>query len=243
VLALGVAKQADIGEQLAMFEPWKRAKRRGKARGGRPPKGPRSSERHEVRPKLNPRHPVHVTLRCARGVGWLRKRDTYAAIRAATLAIAERHLACRIVHASIQGTHLHLIVEAGDRKRLARGKQAFQISAAKRINRAISERRGEPRKGQVFPDRYHATILTSPRQVRHALAYVLNNWRRHGEDRARAETIDPYSSGRYFDGWKENASDPPLFEPLCVSLAQGWLLAQGWRRHGLISVREIPKGK
>jgi hypothetical protein len=27
----------------------------------------------------------------------------------------------------------------------------------------------------VFPDRYHAEIITSPRQARHALSYVLSN--------------------------------------------------------------------
>ena len=37
--------------------------------------------------------------------------------------------------------------------------------------------------GKVFPDRYHAQIIRTPRQARHALAYVLNNWRKHGENK------------------------------------------------------------
>jgi len=157
-----------------------------------------------------------------------------------------------IIHLSIQGTHLHLIIEAKDRLRLARGVQAFAISAARRINRAISERTGVRRTGTVFADRYHATILTSPRQVRHALAYVLNNWRRHGEDQrriARRWQMDPFSSGAYFDGWKERDRElfiPPLpdtYQPMVVWFARSWLLTSGWRRHGLISVAEVPKGR
>lgn len=194
---------------------------------------------------------MHVVLRCVRAVGRLRRRAIYQAIRWATIAMA-KHEQCRIIHASIQGNHLHLIVEASDRMTLARGMQAFQISAAQRINRAISKHTGRRQRGQVFSDRYHATILASPRQVRHALAYVLNNWRRHGEDRhgiARRWTMDPYSSGVYFDGWKEREGElfiPPLpekYQPLLVWFAKGWLLTTGWRRHGLVSVYEVPKGK
>jgi REP element-mobilizing transposase RayT len=181
----------------------------------------------------------------------LRKRDIYQAIRWATVMMA-KHESCRIIHASIQGNHLHLVVEAKDRMALARGMQAFQISAAQRINRAIGRRTGERCRGQVFTDRYHATILSSPRQVRNALAYVLNNWRRHGEDRrriARGWTMDPFSSAVYFDGWKERVGElfiPPLretYKPLVVWFARSWLLTTGWRRHGLISVAEVPKGK
>ena len=126
----------------------------------------------------------------------------------------------------------------------------FQISAAKRINRARSRRSGERVRGQVFPDRYHVTILRSPRQVRHALAYVMNNWRRHGEDQhgiAQRWTMDPFSSAVLFDGWKEREDRPfvpPLpagYEPLLVWFAKSWLLTTGWRRHGLISVHEVPR--
>ncbi len=236
--------------QLALFAS--KPKRRGNHKGGRPPKGPRSSERHETRPRLRSDQPVHVVLRCVPAVGRLRRRVIYQAIRWATIAMAKRHGECRIIHVSIQGNHLHLVVEARHRIALARGMQAFQISAAQRINRAFLRAGGERRTGQVFADRYHATILSSPRQVRHALAYVLNNWRRHGEDRhgiARHWTMDPYSSGVYFDGWKEREGQrfiPPLperYEPLQVWFAKSWLLTKGWRRHGLISVAEVPKGK
>lgn len=64
-----------------------------------------------------------------------------------------------------------------------------------------------------FADRYHDVPLTTPRQVRNCLAYVLNNWRRHGEDRDRAWNVDPFSTGIWFPGWKERADSPLLYKP------------------------------
>src|SRR5262249_56099963 len=97
-------------------------------------------------------------------------RDMYLALREATITVAKLET-FRIVHLSIQGTHVHLIVEAESRIKLARGMQSFQISAAKHLNRAYSERTGTRRRGQVFVDRYHARILKTPREVRNCIAY------------------------------------------------------------------------
>src|SRR3954471_11999836 len=136
-------------EQLVLFK-----KRGGKRHGaGRPPKGPRAGSPHKARPYLHARYPVHVVLRVIAAVGNLRRRFTYRAIREATLTTARRE-DFRIVHLSIQRTHLHLIVEARHKDALAAGMQGFQISAAKHLNAAIS--RGTPgprRRGSVFPDR------------------------------------------------------------------------------------------
>jgi REP element-mobilizing transposase RayT len=224
----------------------------GKRKGaGRPPKGPRSSERHETRPVLKASQPVHVVMRIVADVGSLRKRHLYKALREAT-ATSLRRRDFRIVHVSIQATHVHAIVEADDRVALARGMQGFQISAARHINTAISKRTGEPRRGKVFADRYHARILKTPREVRNAIAYVLNNWRHHDEDRAafaRSWKIDPYSSASQFGGWKELEDSAFLFprratyDPLWVWLPRTWLLKTGWRQHGLIQTAEIPGGR
>src|SRR3954469_21532284 len=120
-------------EQLVL---WK--KRGGKRRGaGRPPKGPRAGSPHQERPFLHARYPVHVTLRAVGIVGNLRRRCVYQAVREATLITARRE-DFRIVHLSIQRTHIHLLVEADDKRALARGMQGFQISAAKHLNAAIS---------------------------------------------------------------------------------------------------------
>jgi len=222
--------------------------RGGKRKGaGRPPKGLRSSEPHKKRPPHDRRHPVHVTLRVVSGLGSLRKRDTYLAIREATLAVIS-HEGFRIVHFSVQSNHIHLLAEASGKATLSGGLQAFQISAAKHINAAITRRAGSRRRGGVFADRYHSRALTSPRAVRHAICYVLNNWRRHQEDcaqPARRWKVDPFSSGTHF-GWKERHETgllyrpPATYFPLITWLPKTWLLREGWMRHGLISVYEVP---
>jgi REP-associated tyrosine transposase len=213
----------------------------GKRRGaGRPPRGPRSSEPHKTRPALAARHPVHVTVRVAPNVASLRTRKLFHAIRWATIRAALRE-DFRIVHLSIQRNHIHMIVEATDRTALARGMQSFLGSAAKRVNRALAARRGA-----VFPDRYHAHILKSPTSVKHALAYVLNNWRRHREDNGHRWLVDPFSSGISFAGWRELAGaltmwkPPPSYRALWVWLPKTWLLSDGWRLGGDISARDIP---
>ena len=171
--------------------------RGGRRKGaGRPPRGKRSSERHKERPAHDHRHPVHVTLRVVADVASLRHREMYMQLRETTIVTAKRE-DFRIVHMSIQRNHVHLIVEADHKEALSRGMQGFSISAAKRVNATITERTGVRRTGRVVADRFHARPLTSPRAVRHALAYVLNNFRRHGEDRAgvaRTWKIDPFSS-------------------------------------------------
>jgi REP element-mobilizing transposase RayT len=224
-------------------------RRRGK-RPGRKPKGPRAGSPHKTRPELRARHPVHVVLRVVRAVGSLRRRSTYKAVREATLTTARRE-DFRIVHLSIQRNHLHLLVEADHKDALASGMQGFQISAAKHLNAAISKGRPGPRRrGPVFPDRYHAEIITTPTQARHALNYVVNNWRKHREDRIEATRtwkIDWFSTAVMFPGWAEYGDQPFLwrgsatYDPLVVYQPRTWLLREGYKRGGpAISVREVP---
>jgi putative transposase len=242
-------KAHEVG-QLVLFE---KKKRGGKRRGaGRPPKGERAGESHERRPFHDPQHPVHVVLRAVKVVGSLRRRQTYQAIRRAT-QVAARRGDFRIVHLSIQRTHVHLLVEAKSKTALAAGMQGFQISAAKQLNAAISKGRPGPRRrGSVFPDRYHAVVIDSPRQARHALSYVINNWRKHGEDRGeftRRWDVDWYASGAMFPDWKEQhrkgfaQGRPPELPPMVVGAPRTWLLSIGWKRHGAISCREVPSAK
>jgi len=234
--------------QLPLFK-----KRGGKRRGaGRKPKGRRAGSPHKIRPELAARHPVHVVLRVSAAVGSLRRRSMYRAIREATLTTARRE-DFRIVHLSIQRTHVHLLVEADHKDALASGMQGFQISAAKHLNAAISRGRPGPRRrGTVFPDRYHAEVITSPRQARHAMSYILNNWRKHEEDRAQpmaAWRIDWFSSAAMFPDWEEYGDEaflwrgPSTYEPLLVYRPRTWLLSEGWKKSGSISCGDVPSAK
>jgi REP element-mobilizing transposase RayT len=187
-------------------------------------------------------------MRARPDLGSLRSHDVFRAIREATL-VAFQHDTFRVVHLSIQCSHIHMIVEARDRMALARGMQGFGISVARRINAVVSERTGQTRRGTVFTDRYHAVILRTPSQVRNTLCYVLNNWRHHGEDRRRLRQpwkIDPYSTALVFDGWKERDEHgtlfrmPPGYDGPLVWRPKTWLLRVGWRKRGLISIHEVP---
>jgi REP element-mobilizing transposase RayT len=204
-----------------------------RAGAGRKPKGERAGMPHVSRPRLSRHHPVHVTVRVERAVGRLRRRRAYDCVKWALVRMIPRR-DFRVVHVSIQATHLHLLVEADDERSLSRGVRAFEISVARRLNKAVG------RKGRVFRDRYHADAITTPRRARHAFAYVLNNWRRHREDHAGA--IDPYSSAIAFDGWagQPRFRLPRGHELLPTKTSSSWLLRQGWRRHGLIDPRERP---
>ena len=104
----------------------------------------------------------------------------------------------------------------------------------------------------VFPDRYHAEIITSPRQARHCLSYVLSNFRKHGEDGKApmsSWTIDWFSSALAFPGWAEYGDEPFLwrgpdtYDPLVTYQPRTWLLREGWKRAGAISCHEIPSAK
>lgn len=228
-------------QQSFEFRTWG-GKRKG---AGRRPRGRKSSERHEVRPDLKVGSVLLITLRAGADVPNLRTPLGYHAFRFAlypTLARTD----FRIVHVSIQRNHLHLLAEADSKAALARGMQGFEISAAKHFNGAL-ERECIERTGSLFPDRYHERVLTSPRQVRNALAYVLNNWRRHDEDRnVPARKIDPYSSGVSFGGWKELDGSPLLYQTpegykrLSVAYPKTWLLRVGWQKAGAISVWDVP---
>jgi hypothetical protein len=108
------------------------------------------------------------------------------------------------------------------------------------------------RRGRVIADRWHGRALTTPRAVRHALVYLLGNFRKHEQ---WADGVDPFSSALYFSGFvdfgrvAETASE--LRRVAGVELARGspvleprsWLLRAGWRRYGLISTREAPRGR
>ncbi len=215
-----------------------------RAGAGRLPRRFRSSEPHTQRAAHDANHPVHVTLRVVPGIGSLRQPDGYHACRKA-LATSARRTRFRVVQLSIQSDHLHLIAEADDAVAVSRGVQGFEVSTARHLNRA----RG--RSGKVFDDRFHVRALSTPKMVRNALAYALNNWRHHGHDRgpeSRRWNVDPYSSGVAFTGWLETNGEsflhvlPTGYRPLPVHPARTWILATGWRRHGLISMREVPGG-
>ena len=188
--------------------------RGGKREGaGRKKLARRHDAPHSVRPDLSSNHPVHIVLRSQRRLYW-RNGKMYKVLWRVLCGFLGRE-DFRIVHISIQQNHLHMLVEARDRYALTEGMKSFATRAARAINKMDKAR------GKVFAFRYFATQIKTARYARHALAYVLNNWRRHREDfscaAARAAKLDPYSSALSFDGWTTRFAVPEGFNPLPVS--------------------------
>jgi putative transposase len=160
---------------------------------------------HVARPEFAARYPLHVTHRVVPGVGHLRSYRFVQAIENALRAARER-AGMRVVHYSIQGNHLHLLVEAEGAAALSRAMQGLSIRIARGVNAAGR------RRGKVFVDRFHAVILKSPRQVANARRYVLENHRHHTREHLPAHWRDPLSTAK---------------SPLVP--AGTWLLREGFR--------------
>ena len=152
---------------------------------------------HVARPEVRASYPQHVTVRMRPDAAGLRNFAISAVLRRAFAAGCDKGL-FRICQFSIQGNHIHLVVEAHDREALSRGMQGWSIRVARGLNRARGGR------GSVFSDRYHASALRTPSQVRAALCYVLQNARRHHlAIDPRWNGADPFSSAWWFDGWRD----------------------------------------
>jgi REP element-mobilizing transposase RayT len=150
------------------------------------------------------------------------------------LRAARERLGCRIVHYSVQRSHVHLVVEAQGRDALSRGVKGLSIRVAKSVNRLLG------RAGRVVEDRYHARALRTPREVKAAACYVLNNARKHERRRAFGRRwLDPCSSARWFDGW-QGRRGVALDDDAPVATPRTWLMREGWRRHGPLGIDEVP---
>ncbi len=201
---------------------------------GRKPSGARAGVSHAARPNHFARHPTHVTLRVGKRLPSLRKQVVFIDVRRAIGAASSRAW-FRVLQFSVQRDHVHLLVEAKDKTSLSRGTCGLEIRVARAVNRILG------RRGRVWGDRYHARPLRTPREVRHAIVYVLANWKKHRPD---AQGFDPCSSAWWFRGWTR----PPPSEmsgwegpDRPVEPATQWLSSIGWKRYGLIAPTERPK--
>jgi putative transposase len=212
--------------------------RRRFTRAGKPKKrpGPKPSDFPNVRHRTRAVHkywnPLHVTMRAQRGLPSFRAQTLYAAFEVAVRKTRRDDF--RVVEFSVQDDHLHLIVEADDSDALARGMKSFSV----RANRLFNAAHGRGR-GPVWGDRYHRRDLTSARQVRNAIVYCLQNYKKHQNVTSGAPRIDPCSSARWFTGWSAvrtvDDGERPSEEARTV------LLRRAWQKHGLIHPGERPR--
>jgi REP element-mobilizing transposase RayT len=177
-------------------------------------------------------------LKLKHGLPRLRGRKPFNAIAAAFRKYAKGN-GFRLVHFSVQHDHLHLMVEADGKAMLSRGMQKLVISISRRLNLLWGD--GKRWLGRLFRERYHAHVLKTLSEVRHAWIYLLHNGAKHKE--TAPGVCDPYSSAAHFDGY---ASSPrmkgaPLADASMLAKAASWLLTVGWRKRGLIRPDESPK--
>ena len=172
-------------------------------------------------------------LRICRGLPWLRTPKTYRVLERCFRKCKEKK-GFAIVEYSVQGDHLHLIVEASNRRKLTRGMQGLAICVAKNLNRYWRRRIG-----RVFDDRYFARALATVKHVQRALRYVLLNAKKHGTWRSN-DRPDPFSSGPWVLRWdgRELLRRPLRCSPVARS-SHDWLcgLGLGYR---FLSLADVP---
>ncbi len=216
-----MAKRLPRQLELGLEKP----KHGGARKGAGRPRRSTESVPHVRRPDVSERHPLHVTLRMRREVWNLRSQRAFRCVRHA-LAAEQAPGRLRIAHYSVQGNHMHLVVEADDRAMLSRRMQGFSIRLAKRINRLMGRTRG-----RVLAERYHARTLRTPTEVRNVLRYVLRNHEKHSAQAGRVGiAIDPFSSAPWFEHWRvpPNAKSTPATGPPPTSAPTSYLLKTGW---------------
>ena len=217
-------------KQLSFAE---RRRRDGKARKkpGRKP-ALRPAMPHVARPVHRKWNPLHITLRAIAGLPSFRQQLLYAAFERAVRDTRRGDF--RIVEHSVQPDHVHLVVEADSKEAIASGMKSFSVRANRLFNVATGRGRG-----RVWRDRYHRRDLTSPKQVRNALVYVLNNARKHRTISLDGLHIDPCSSAAWFGGWslsRTRATEGPRPTESPRTALLRWL----WKKHGLIHPLETP---
>ncbi len=192
-------------QELAFPNTWG-----GRRAGAGRPKGSRRSDRisHVRRPSVSRHRPHHITVRTTHGTWNLRSQRCYRPIADALAEVRGRE-GFRVVHFSVQHNHVHLIVEADDRRRMSNGLRALFIRVARGLNRVMGAR------GPRLADRYHEHVLRSPSETRNALLYVLGNRAVHLARWGKRPRVD-------VDGFSSLA---------CKELVHGpgsWLLREGW---------------
>src|SRR5262249_53190826 len=110
-----------------------------------------------------------------------------------------------------------------------RGLRGLGTWLARRLNERLR------RRGRVLADRYHQRALTTPRAMRNAIVYVLQN---HVHHRRSRYLVDECSSARWFRGWVSPL--PPPDTPSPVAEPRTWLGRTGWRKHGPVGFDEGP---
>ncbi len=208
--------------QFKKIDGWG-GKRRGAGR-----KNKSSTVNHGARQIITHKTPLHITMKLKRGLNGLRTQKMLQQLKTSLGKAKAKGL--RTIHFSLQSNHLHLFAESDSNQALASGMNSFGARFGREIRKRL---RGS---GSVFNGRYHIHILKTPRETRHALAYVLMNTSKH---QGGEPEYDVYSSNRQFKEWRKLLGSKKQFaladgqaEPVpdYLSHPKSWLAGVGWKR-------------
>jgi putative transposase len=216
-------------------------RRKGAGRkSARRPDGKRVHNPHCAREAFTRSRPVHVTVCVREGLPSLRGA-VLALVVLKCLEAGNERAGFRLVHFSLQTTHVHLICEAEGPAALAAAIKGLNVRIARAINKQLG------RKGKVIADRYHLEVLRTPTQVRNAVRYVLRNGEKHGVHVAARHgdprpCPDPLSSAAWYRYWKEGELNVLATQSAAtiVKPAQCYLLGEGLCKVERLSLRDAP---
>ena len=148
--------------------------------GKRPGAGRKSKDgikrlRHEARPLVDKELPLLVTWRVRPEIWELRTQPCFTVLARAFWQGCNR-FGFRLVHYSLQGNAMNLVVEADSERSLAQGMNGLGVRIARGLNRIMG------RQGHVLEERYDVRTLKTRTEVQEVLAT-----RQRGD-------ADPYTS-------------------------------------------------
>lgn len=199
--------------------------RGGKRKGAGRKKRKLDEPAHTARAKISERVPFHSGLRLVKGAPNLRShRFLDAFLNSITRARAK---GLRVNQYAIESNHIHLVGEADSNRDLKIGMQSLIASITWALRKLFKHA------GEVFAKRYFLRAIKQPREMRHALKYVLFNHAKHTQS---TPYTDVYSSAHVFGDLKLFAAirtKPPVWlSRIQASIwpAQSWLQTVGWKR-------------
>ncbi len=216
--------------QKAIQLEFKKVKGWGGKRKGAGRKNRSKTVSHGAREAVDFKKPLHITKRLKPGLRGLRCKPLKLEFEKSLKKAKQKGV--HFIHYSLEDNHLHLFVEAADKKALSSGMNSLGTRFAKAVRKKIGG------SGSVFEGRYHLKVLKSPRQVKNALAYVLLN---HSKHQKLIPYSDDFSSAAHFHEWRrllgnemgpilKNQRECRLALPDHLSEARSWLARAGWKK-------------
>ena len=127
--------------------------------------------RHTTRPLIKKPTPLHLTIKVRENKADIQNKIVLKSLHRAIMRGRLKGL--KIIHYTLEYNHVHILVEAKNNRVLHQGMQSFGITLSKAINRF------KKAKGTVYKHRYHFRQISSLRDLRNVVKYILNNGVKH----------------------------------------------------------------